>query len=660
MQNKLKKTKKLRGLTITLALAFLALIAVILLISSSLNIYFRLQTQEKVINGQQQFIAQKAADAVNNYILQKFSELEGGVRLGALGSAGQEEEKLTMERLLGLEPAFRQLALLNAQGQELIKVTRLSSFASSKLTELIGDHLLLEASKEKKYISSIYIDNVTSEPMTLMTVPIKDVFDDFKGILVAELNLKFMWDLVDSIQVGDTGVAYVVTKEGNLIAFGDTSRVLKGENLLHLDEVYEFAGENESIHESKSEISKGIRGDDVVTTHVPLGNPDWAVVVELPVEEAYADVNQELRLSAFVISLCIVLAIMISIYLSKRITKPVITLKKVALDIGRGNLNAKIDVKSKDEIGELASSFNKMVHDLKESRDKLIGAQKNLEKKVEERTKELVDSKRKIEQQNIQLRKMDELKTVFLNITSHELRTPITTIKGYAQMLLKQGLGEFTEEQKKSLDVVLRNANRLDRLIEDILDISRLQSGTMKFISTKSDIKKVVDETVESLYPYEGFKEITIHTDVEEGVPQLFIDNERVKQVITNLVNNAIKFSPNGSIINVKVKKDKEDVLFEVQDHGRGIPKDKQDKVFNLFYQVDAGVDRKFGGAGLGLAISRYIVMAHGGRIWVESKEGKGSNFKFTVPVKPINDLESNLKVRICFQKNREKTGRIS
>ncbi len=250
----------------------------------------------------------------------------------------------------------------------------------------------------------------------------------------------------------------------------------------------------------------------------------------------------------------------------------------------------------------------------------------------------------KIKRQNIQLKKLDELKTAFLNITSHELRTPMSSIKGYGQMLLKQTLGKTTEEQKQSLEVILRNTNRLDNLIRDILDVSRLESGTMKFIPKKTDIKTMVEQTAESMLSYADRMDITINADVKEDTPYLFIDEERIKQVMMNLVNNAIKFSPDGSIVNVRARKEKDDVLFEVQDFGRGIPTDKQDKIFQTFYQVDSSLDRKFGGAGLGLAISRGIVLAHGGKIWVESKEGKGSTFRFTIPIKPVKDMEGRFK----------------
>lgn len=250
----------------------------------------------------------------------------------------------------------------------------------------------------------------------------------------------------------------------------------------------------------------------------------------------------------------------------------------------------------------------------------------------------------KIAQQNIQLKKLDKIKTDFLNVTSHELRTPMASIKGYIQMLLKQKLGEITEEQKKALDVVLRNTDRLDNLIQDILDISRLESGTMKFIPEKTDLRKMMNEISETMQSSADLKNIKINTKAEEDLPDITVDQSRIKQVIMNLVNNAIKFSPDGSIVNIQAKKEKDDILFEVQDFGRGIPKNKQKKIFDMFYQVDSSKDKKFRGVGLGLSISRGIVNVHGGRVWVDSEVGKGSTFRFNLPVKPVEDFESRFR----------------
>jgi PAS domain S-box-containing protein len=262
-------------------------------------------------------------------------------------------------------------------------------------------------------------------------------------------------------------------------------------------------------------------------------------------------------------------------------------------------------------------------------------------KKAEEKLRK---SQMRIEQQNIQLKKLDKLKSNFLNITSHELRTPMCSMKGYVQMLLKKTLGDITEEQKRGLMVILRNVDRLDNLIQDILDISRLESGTMKFITEITDIYKMVGEVAETMRSSADLKHVRINEEIEGKLPELVIDQERIKQVLINLVNNAIKFSPDDTVIIIRAKKEEENVLFEIQDFGRGIARDKQKKIFETFYQVDYNMDRTFGGAGLGLAVSRSIILAHGGSIWVKSKLGKGSTFGFTLPVKLVEDVENRFK----------------
>ena len=292
------------------------------------------------------------------------------------------------------------------------------------------------------------------------------------------------------------------------------------------------------------------------------------------------------------------------------------------------------------QLKERTSELNEKVTESKQSEIATLNILEDLQKTLNE----LQNSKEMIEQQNIQLIKLDQLKSSFLNVTSHELRTPMSAIKGYVQMTIKQTLGEITEEQKKVLTIVLRNVDRLDHLIQDILDISRLESGTMKFIPNKTVIKTLVEETVETMQIPADLKHMTIDVEVEDKMPDLTIDQERVKQVMLNIINNAIKFSPDGSIINIRAKKEEENILFEVQDSGRGIPKDKQEKIFGIFYQVDSGIDRKFGGAGLGLAISRGIVLAHGGKIWVDSDVGKGSTFYFALPIKSVVDMEEKFK----------------
>jgi len=300
-----------------------------------------------------------------------------------------------------------------------------------------------------------------------------------------------------------------------------------------------------------------------------------------------------------------------------------------------------------------------MENELSENVTMLEGSERATLNILDDLQKTLLDLQQSqfvIEEQNVQLQKLDKIKSSFLNITSHELRTPMSAIKGYIQMMLKGNLGTTNDEQKHALDIILRNSNRLDRLIQDILDISRLESGTMKFITQKTDAIKMVTEIAEIMQASADLKRIKINAETGIDVPELTIDKDRITQVVVNLLNNAIKFSPDGSTINIKTRKEKEDVLFEVQDHGRGIPEEHHKKIFQTFYQVDSGTDTKFGGAGLGLAICYGIIIAHGGRIWVESagKPGEGSTFRFTLPVESVINIEERFKGADVFGLEKE------
>ncbi len=368
---------------VTLAIAFLALSVVVLLIASSLSMYFSFQNQQKLIINEQRFIAQNAANTVKSFVQEKLGILERSSSVGGLSADSQEEQKAILERLLGKVPSFRQLVLLDAQKKELAKVSRLSNLVSYGFIEQIDSDIFSQVSQGKMYISSVYIDEVTSEPMVIMAVPVKDILGDFKEALIAEVNLKFMWDLVGGIKVGNKGRAYVVDKQGNLIASGDVSHVLKGENLIHLSEVNDFVNGDELTHKDTIDITKGMQGTWVVANHAHLGTPDWAVVVELPFLEAYETVITTLITSGLIMLLSFALAIIFGVLLSKRIAKPIISLRDAAVRIGEGRLDTQIEIKKNDEIGDLAAAFNQMTGNLRKTTTSID----NLNQEIAERKK---------------------------------------------------------------------------------------------------------------------------------------------------------------------------------------------------------------------------------------------------------------------------------
>ncbi len=233
---------------------------------------------------------------------------------------------------------------------------------------------------------------------------------------------------------------------------------------------------------------------------------------------------------------------------------------------------------------------------------------------------------------NMELKIADKIKTQFLSVVSHELRTPLTPMKAQLQMNLAGYFGLIGEKQKTSLEMILRNTERLDRMIMDVLDISKLEAGVMKFSKDKANLNILVRNAIETMMQKAEDKKIKLNLK-EEGVPAIIMDTDRITQVLMNLLNNAIKFTYPGGSIYVEVSCNHMNAHVKVKDTGIGIKKEDREKLFQPFVQVDSTETRKFEGTGLGLSICKGIINNHGGKIWLESEFGKGSTFQFTIPI---------------------------
>jgi GAF domain-containing protein len=380
-----------------LAIAFLALSVVVLLISGGLQLFYSIQTQQATIASQQQLIAQDASRTVSSFTQEKFSVLETTVRLANPATASLEAQKQILEGLLGLQPAFRQLVLFNAQDQELAKSSRLSETASGRLADQLKSDVLAQIREGKRYISPVYIDPVTSEPMVIMAVPAINALQEFQGTLAAEVNLKVdLWDLVDRLKVGEAGLAYVVDRQGYLIAFHDTARVLKGENVGQLKTVSDFIHNPALVSTTGVSTYQGIKGDTVVGAYVPLGTPDWAVVTEVPWAEAYQEVLRNIVTSTVVIVVMAVLAGLAGAYLARRLAVPLVNLTGTATRIAGGEMGLQAVAGGPSEIASLATAFNSMTQQL---RSFISG----LEQRVAERTAELTQRSQELEKLNLEL-----------------------------------------------------------------------------------------------------------------------------------------------------------------------------------------------------------------------------------------------------------------
>ncbi|HAX61299.1 MAG TPA: hypothetical protein DCX95_01890 [Elusimicrobia bacterium] len=331
---------------------------------------------------------------------------------------------------------------------------------------------------------------------------------------------------------------------------------------------------------------------------------------------------------AFFITFTIIVMLLVLIwYHLSTLLKPLTAILSVTDNIVKGDYSSRVQVQTDDIIGKLGVSLNNMAEHLE-------GLTKNFNEKLheaivqtEKSNKELSDKTKELEEVNRKLMEVDKRKTEFISIVSHELRTPLTGIIGFAQTIMRLKL---TDEQKEHyLKIIYSEGKRLASLIEDFLDISKIESGRFNLQIDFINIPEVVDESLDTISIPEG---IRVRVNFPDKFPNIDGDSDRIEQVLTNILSNAVKYTREGGEITIEGKEEGDSVIISIRDTGPGIKKEDLHKIFSKFYRGDNFIARTNRGSGLGLSIAKGIVEAHGGKIWVESEEGKGSKFSFSLP----------------------------
>ncbi len=249
-----------------------------------------------------------------------------------------------------------------------------------------------------------------------------------------------------------------------------------------------------------------------------------------------------------------------------------------------------------------------------------------LELKVQERTKQLASAFEEVQA-------ISKHKSEFISAVSHELRTPLTSIKGYASILMLGKAGDIPDSVKERLEKINKHSDNLVKLINDLLDIARIEAGTTELKFVKTELAPILDNVHDLLTPQIKEKNIQFFTHLAPKTPQVSIDPNQVERILINLAGNAIKFTPENGTIRIDVQFDQEKIIISVSDTGIGIKKEDLPKLFNEFYRVDNEINQNVKGSGLGLTLAKKIVEAHKGKIWGTSKPHEGSTFYFTLPL---------------------------
>ena len=940
---------------------FVAVVCVALLTNGLFEIWFSYQENKQALTRIQREQAEAAAAKIGQFIKDIEGQIGWTTQLPWTASA-LEQRRFDALRLLRQVPAITELAQLDASGKEQLRVSRLAMDAVGVGTDFSKDPKFTEAVAKKIYYGPVYFRRESEPYMTLaMAGARRDA-----GVSVAEVNLKFIWDVVSQIKVGKKGQAFVIDSRGRLIAHPDISLVLRNTDLSRLDYVSAARSNEGAPTQQGVEIVNDVQGREVLTAHAPILPLRWLMFVELPIDEAYAPLYESIKRSSYLLMGGLMLAFLAGLFLARKMIIPIQKLREGAAQIGAGNLEQRIAIKTGDELELLADQFNDMAGRLEES-------YAGLEQKVEQRTHELSESlaqqtatsevlqvissspgelkpvfqtmlenatriceatfgsmllvegnglrrvaihnappgfaefnertpvinpgmalalqrlvahkevvhiadllvedpndpigkfagartlvivpllkdeqllgaigiyrqevrpftdkqielvtnfaaqaviaienvrllnelrartdelarsvgelqalgevsqavnstldleqvlttivgravqlsrtdagaiyvfdearqefklratygmsdemiialtdrrigtadshigpattqrkpiqiadlrdeppsqvneiilregyraimivpllrpdhtvgalvvRRKtpgefpqstidlletfadqsvvaiqnanlfheIEEKGKQLAVASQHKSQFLANMSHELRTPLNAILGYTELILDGIYGEAPQKAQDVLKRVESNGRHLLGLINDVLDLSKIEAGQLTLTLTDYSMKDVLYNVFSAVEPLANDKKLGFKVEAQPDMPKGHGDERRLTQVVLNLVGNAIKFSDTGAVI-IKASSTNGSFTVAVKDNGPGISPADQGKIFEEFQQADNSATKKKGGTGLRLSISRRIVELHGGKLWVESELGKGSVFSFTLPI---------------------------
>lgn len=385
------------------------------------------------------------------------------------------------------------------------------------------------------------------------------------------------------------------------ISIADTAR--KRETLIRIKDYYErykavFNEEAEFIKKKQTYLQDGYREEKEKTVDEIL----WELRnLKLYIEQDTYEKIKQLGESgakanniAIVVSAGFILSgIMISIFITRSITRPLSSMRKKTRQVAKGDFEGNLDLPTPPEIGDLTKDFNLMCNKLKE---------------------------------------MDKMKSDFFSLMAHELRMPLASIKEGTNLLLK-GIGEeFKEKRKEVLTIIAEESNHLISLVNSLLDLSKMEAGMVALNLEKLDIGSLINKAVSGMEPLAVAKNVSIEVEIPQDLPDVKMDEERILQALRNLIGNAVKFTPAGGHITISAQPMEKGVRVSVADTGPGIPKEDLNAIFDKFQQATMMSYNKIKGTGLGLAIVKHIINAHGGKVWAESETGHGSIFVFVLP----------------------------
>ena len=524
------------------------------------------------------------------------------------------------QRILKLEPAVQELTHYDPHGRVLVHASRnaLSEVPGTEPAEFTPASRLRWPNGLPPEQGSIeYADGY--EPQLLLVTPDPRMG---AGVTVARVNLRTVARHLAPVLHNPTLEAYAVDSRGVVVLHADTTLMLaqrpapppSDEASPAADPVPQADGVAVRVARSRP----GLDGQPVLASRFAVPALGWQLVIEQPRSVALAPVYSTLVRTGVVILLAVAGAILAAMWVVGRVSQPIRELHQGSQALAEGRLGTRITIHTNDELEDLAAQFNVMAANLQELYRDMSG-------KIAERTRDLELANRH--------------KSEFLTNMSHELRTPLNSIIGFSDVLREEMFGPLNERQREYAHDIHASGEHLLSLINDVLDLSKIEAGHMELNLSSVEVAELVHNTAAMMRERCTRGGLTLKLSLDEAPDTWAADARRVKQILLNLLGNAVKFTPQGGTITIRAgTNEREGLWLEVSDTGVGIAPEHQAMVFEEFRQVGDDILRKSEGTGLGLPLVRRLVRLHGGDVTLHSVVGEGTTFHFNLPRLPDDE----------------------
>ncbi len=513
-------------------------------------------------------------------------------------------DPIEFDHLLFGIPSAQSVSLISPEGRLINGADRLRilNAQAERTEELPTDDVLRRAQQDGIAWSPIWL-SALGEPLIQAVVPrIRPEDGQVRDYLMAVISLRQLWDEVTTPYEGDISQMVVVDTQGAIIAHPDYSVVLQGTR---------WEGLPRDSH--RVLVRRGIQSESIIGCMQVIEPTGWRVVVYQARDQALDPMFVLFRQILAALVLTILASAIPGLWIAHQVTHPISQLSADAARVGQGDLQVRSRIQRSDEIGQLATAFNQMVASLEESTLRLNQV-------VDQRTQQLRQALERAEES-------DRMKTAFLGTVTHELRTPLASIKGFAETLLAEDVEWDAESQRDFLRTIVQEADRLHGLVNQLLDMTRIESGNLQLQRRACAVEDILEKVERRVQPL--IKEHNVEIILPDVLPPICADPDMTANIVYNLVENAIKYTPPKTSITITAQALCDGLLISVHDDGPGIDPTLQSRLFTRFSR---GNHPDIPGTGLGLAICKGLVESHGGRIWVDSAPDRGTAFHFVMP----------------------------